>query len=105
MFRTRTGRGHLGGPSELGLSLSLTAAPDLLSLDGAAHAMIEILARDQHGRAVSNVALFLQIETARGFEDFGTALGAPGRHRFGRTRRCDLHRTAADDLRPRCRQR
>ena len=63
--------GPLGGPSELGLSLSLTAAPDLLSLDGAAHAMIEILARDQHGRAVSNVALFLQIETARGFEDFG----------------------------------
>lgn len=63
--------GPPGGPSELGLSLSLTAMPDLLPLDGATHAMIGILARDQHGAAVSNITLLLQIETVRGFEDFG----------------------------------
>ena len=63
--------GPLGGPSELGLSLSLTATPDMLPLDGTAQAVIEILARDQNGAAVSNVTLALQIATARGFEDFG----------------------------------
>ena len=63
--------GPPGGPSELGLSLSLSATPDMLPLDGAAHAVIEILARDQDGAAVANVTLSLQIATARGLEDFG----------------------------------
>ena len=77
--------GPPAGPSELGLSLSLTATPDLLPLDGVTPAMIEILARDQHGAAVPNVTLSLQIATARGFEDCGrlsarqVVTGADGR--------------------------
>lgn len=79
--------GPLGGPSELGLSLSLTATPDQLPLDGAARSVIEIVARDQHGTAVADVVLALQIVTARGFEDFGrlsarqVATGSDGRAR------------------------
>ena len=63
--------GPPGGPSELGLSLSLTATPDTLPLDGAARSFLGILARDGNGEAVPNVTLSLQISTIRGFEDFG----------------------------------
>ena len=63
--------GPLGGPSELGLSVSLAATPDMLPLDGEAQALLAILARDQDGVAISNLTLSLQIATARGFEDFG----------------------------------
>ena len=63
--------GPPGGPSELGLSLSLTATPDTLPLDGAARSFLGILARDGNGEAVPNVTLSLQISTTRGFEDFG----------------------------------
>ena len=79
--------GSPGGPSELGLSLSLTATPDQLPWDGAARSVIEILARDQSGAAVPDVVLALQIVTARGFEDFGqlsarqVATGSDGRAR------------------------
>ena len=63
--------GPFGGPSELGLSLSLSASPDLLPLDGTAQAFIGIFARDPNREAVPNLVLTLQIGTTRGFEDFG----------------------------------
>lgn len=63
--------GPPGGPSELGLSLSLTATPDMLPLDGATRSFLGILARDGNGEPVPNVTLSLQISTARGFEDYG----------------------------------
>lgn len=63
--------GLLAGPSELSLSLTLTASPDTLPLDGAARSLIGILARDATGNAVSNLTLSLQLATSRGFEDFG----------------------------------
>ena len=59
------------GPSELGLSLTLTASPDTLPLDGAAQSRIGILARDPSGNVVPNLTLSLQLATSRGFEDFG----------------------------------
>ena len=49
------------GPSELGLSLALTASPDVLPLDGASQSLVSILARGGSGQAVANVTLRLQI--------------------------------------------
>lgn len=63
--------GAPSGPSELGVSLTLTASPDTLPLDGAAQSLVRILARDAGGNVVSNLSLSLQIATSRGFEDFG----------------------------------
>ena len=61
----------MSGPSELGLSLALTASPDALPLDGVSQTLIGIFARDRNARALSNLRLSLQIATSRGFEDFG----------------------------------
>ena len=63
--------GPLGGPSELGLALTLTASPDMLPLDGAAQSLVGILARNEDGASVPNLRLSLQISTSRGIEDFG----------------------------------
>ena len=63
--------GAFSGPSELGLSLALTASPDRLPLDGASQSVIGVHARDEHGNNVANLRLSLQISTSRGFEDFG----------------------------------
>lgn len=49
------------GPSELSLSLSLEAAPDLLVQDGASSSRITVTARDAHGRAVSGLSLFVDV--------------------------------------------
>ena len=65
------GTGPVSGPSELGLSLALTASPDALPLDGVSQTLIGIFARDRNARALSNLRLSLQIATSRGFEDFG----------------------------------
>jgi len=59
------------GPSELGLSLQLTAAPDVLPLDGASQSLIRIFARNHRGEPVAGLAVRLHIVTSRGFEDFG----------------------------------
>ena len=59
------------GPSELGLSLTLTASPDVLTLDGASQSLVMILARDGSGQVVANVTLRLQIRYAGTLQDFG----------------------------------
>ena len=59
------------GPSELGLSLTLTASPDVLALDGASQSLVTILARDGSGRVLANVTLRLQIRYAGTLQDFG----------------------------------
>ena len=59
------------GPSELGLSLTLAANPDVLPLDGVSRSLIGILARDPSGQPVDNLEIGLQIGTAAGLEDFG----------------------------------
>lgn len=50
----------LTGPSELGLSLSVTASPDAILQDGAAQSVIEIVARDASGQPVPGKAFLVQ---------------------------------------------
>lgn len=73
------------GPTELGLSIQLTATPDVLPLDGASQALIRIFARNERGEPIRNLRLRLAIVTnfrncqriddrlvcATLFEDFG----------------------------------
>lgn len=50
----------LAGPSEFGLSLSLSATPDTIVQDGVSQAVIHIVARDPDSRPVPNLTLQLQ---------------------------------------------
>ena len=59
------------GPSELGLSLTLSASPDVLALDGASQSLVTILARDGSGQVVANVTLRLQIRFGGTLQDVG----------------------------------
>ena len=59
------------GPSELGLSLSLSASPDVLPTDGTSQSLVTILARDGSGQALANVTLRLQIRFGGVFQDVG----------------------------------
>jgi PKD repeat protein len=62
----------LSGPSELGLSLTLAATPDILSQDGGSQSRVEVFARDGDGRARSGVTLRLDITVGGQIVDFGT---------------------------------
>jgi PKD repeat protein len=59
------------GPSELGLSLTLTASPDVLPLDGASQSLVTVFARDGAGQALPNVTLRLQIFFGGILQDVG----------------------------------
>jgi PKD repeat protein len=60
------------GPSELGLSLSITATPDVIRQDGFAQSTIQILARDPQSLPVPGVSIRLDV-LANGLQvDFGT---------------------------------
>lgn len=61
----------LAGPSELGLSLAVSATPDILTQDGQSQATIEVVARDAAGQP--KPGLTLRIETYVGVTpvDFG----------------------------------
>ena len=45
------------GPSETGLSVQLTAAPDTLNADGVSQAVVQLVLRDSAGQAVSGRAI------------------------------------------------
>lgn len=60
------------GPSELGLSLSLSASPDVLPTDGTSQSLVTILARDGAGQVLANVTLRLQIRFGGVFQDVGS---------------------------------
>jgi PKD repeat protein len=49
------------GPSELGLSLTLTATPDTLYWDGASRSLVTIQARNGSGQPVSNVQALVEV--------------------------------------------
>ena len=57
----------LSGPSEMSLSLAISANPDVLSQDGGSQSVITIDARDSNGQPVANTLLRLEIEGG----DFG----------------------------------
>ena len=59
------------GPSELGLSLTLSAKPDVLVLDGAMPSVVQIFARDGSGLPKPGVDLRLQIRFGGILQDFG----------------------------------
>ena len=60
------------GPSELGLSLTLTASPDVLALDGASQSLVTILARDGLlGEPKAGLPLRLQIRFGGTLQDVG----------------------------------
>jgi hypothetical protein len=54
---TDQGAPALTGPSELGLSIALTATPDLLAANGASQSVIDIVARDVNGQPKPSVDL------------------------------------------------
>jgi PKD repeat protein len=61
----------LSGPSELGMSLNLTANPDVLTQDGFSQSLITVEAKDPNGRPLSNVALRAEILVGNVAADFG----------------------------------
>ena len=80
--------GSFVGPSELALSLQLTAVPDVLPLDGASRSVVSVVARDERARPVAQLPLTLQIVAGGELLDFGAlsarsvTTGPDGRARF-----------------------
>jgi hypothetical protein len=63
----------LGGPSELGTALDMSATPDVLSADGFSTSLIQVRVFDQNGQTVANKAILLSIGNGdRNFVDLGT---------------------------------
>jgi PKD repeat protein len=67
----KTERPPLTGPSELALSLTLSASPDILTQDGSSQSHVVILARDQNGLAVKGLPLHVEITVAGSVTAFG----------------------------------
>jgi hypothetical protein len=62
------------GPSELGLSLQLTATPDVLNADGISQSIVRITLRDQNGAFAPGKAVFVQLTRGDGFLIAGSVL-------------------------------
>ena len=62
----------LAGPSEFALSLSVTATPDSINQDGASQSAIAVVARDANGRAISGLAVHLDMSVNGSLQDFCT---------------------------------
>ena len=73
----------LSGPSELGLSLSPTAYPDVLVADGASTAAVQVTVRDQNGQPKAGQRVYFATADGTGtFADIGflsssTAVSGP----------------------------
>jgi len=81
----RTEAPPLTGPSELAMSLTLTASPDTLVQDGASQSSVIVTAIGPNGRPLSNVSIRLNTALDGVPQDFGTlsartiVTGADGR--------------------------
>jgi len=62
----------LTGPSELGLSLAVTATPDVLSQDGVSQAQIEVVARDGSSQPVRGLSIRVDTSVNGAVADIGT---------------------------------
>ena len=60
------------GPSEFGLSMTLTATPDTINQDGASQSAIAVQARGPSGAGLSGVSVRLDIAVGGTLQDFGT---------------------------------
>ena len=61
----------LAGPSELGLSLTLSATPDIITQDGQSQATIEVIARNSSSQPVSGLTLRIETYVGSTPVDFG----------------------------------
>lgn len=61
----------LAGPSELGLSLAVSATPDIITQDGQSQATIEAVARDAAGQPMSGLTLRVETYVGTTPVDFG----------------------------------
>jgi hypothetical protein len=61
----------LSGPSELGLSLQITATPDILGQDGLSPSQVQIVARGPDGRPARAVAMRVEIYAGGVLADYG----------------------------------
>jgi hypothetical protein len=67
----------LSGPSDLGLSLQLTATPDILNADGISQSIVRLVVRDQNGAPAPGRAMFFTLEQGDGFMIAGSVLVGP----------------------------
>jgi hypothetical protein len=68
---TDNGTRPVTGPSELGLSLTLHASPDVLTRDGTSGAIVAVRARDAYGAPVAALALRADIMVGGLVQDLG----------------------------------
>lgn len=61
----------LTGPSELGLSLTASATPDMLTQDGRSQATVEVVARDANAQPVRGLSLRAQVFVGGQAADYG----------------------------------
>lgn len=61
----------LAGPSELGLSLAISASPDIITQDGQSQASIEVIARDASSQPIRGLTLRADIAANGTVVDFG----------------------------------
>jgi PKD repeat protein len=62
----------LTGPSELALSILLTAIPDSISQDGGSQSSLEVFARDPSGKPIVGLPLRLDMSIGGVVQDYGT---------------------------------
>ena len=60
------------GPSEMSLSLSITATPDVIAQDGGSQALITIVARDANSQPIPGLSLMVQTAVNGSPVDYGT---------------------------------
>lgn len=66
------GAPSLAGPSELGLSLTASASPDVINQDGVSQSQISIVARDASGQPARNVSMRVDMRVSGNIADFGS---------------------------------
>lgn len=92
----------LAGPSEMSLSLAISANPDVLSLDGSSQTLVTVDARDANAQPAANVPLRVEIIADGQSIDFGTisartlVTGSNGRATFTYTAPAFLTGTIPD---------
>jgi PKD repeat protein len=62
----------LAGPSELALSLAISAVPDVITQDGASQSMVTVIARDKDGQPIRGLSLRLSMNVDGQSQDYGT---------------------------------
>lgn len=62
----------LSGPSELALSITVAATPDMITQDGASQSQVIVVARDPSGKTITNLPVRLEITVGGQIVDYGT---------------------------------